>query len=160
MAADPTRNFLRHAVAALAYRAARACENAPSGFGSVRASASTRTAGEILAHMGDLFAWAATHARGSPVWKVATPLPWDEEVARFFSEVGKFDTVLAGETPLACPAERLLQGPIADALTHVGQLAMLRRVAGSPMLGENYYKADVEPGIITATPPPAVAPFR
>jgi hypothetical protein len=160
MSADPTRDFLRHAVAALAYRAARACENAPPGFGSVRASSSTRTAGEILAHMGDLFAWAATHARGAPVWKVATPLQWSAEVARFFAEVGRFDEVLADESPLACPAERLLQGPIADALTHVGQLAMLRRLAGSPMSGENYYKADVSSGVISATLPPAAAPFR
>jgi hypothetical protein len=90
---------------------------------------------------------------------VATPLPWDDEVARFFAELAKFDAVLAEGLPLACPAERLLQGPIADALTHVGQLALLRRLAGSPMPGENYYKADIVPGRIAATLPPAVAPF-
>jgi hypothetical protein len=160
MPADDTIRMLRHAIAALAYRAARACENAPTGFGLVRASESTRTAGEILAHMGDLFAWAASHAKGAPEWKVAAPLPWEQEVLRFYAELGKFDTVLAGEAPIACPAERLLQGPVADALTHVGQLAMLRRLAGSPMLGENYYKADVAVGSITPSLPPAVAPFR
>ena len=159
MAADPTRPFLRHTVAALAYRAARACENAPAGFGEVRASTATRTAGAILAHMGDLFDWAASHAVGSPVWKTSDPLPWEQEVARFFAALKKFDTVLAAEAPLACPAERLFQGPIADAITHVGQLAMLRRLAGSPMLGENYYKADIAVGQIDAVPPPAAAPF-
>ena len=115
--------------------------------------------GAILAHMGDLFDWAASHALGSPAWKTSDPLPWEQEVARFFSSLAKFDAVLATEAPLACPAERLFQGPIADAITHVGQLAMLRRLAGSPMLGENYYKADIAIGQVGIVPPPAAAPF-
>jgi hypothetical protein len=156
---DPTRTVLRHVVAALSYRAARACEHAPPGFEAVRASDRTRSAGEILAHMGDLFAWAATHARGAPVWNVSAPLPWAEGVARFFDLLDTFDAVLVADSPLACPVERLLQGPVADALTHVGQLAMLRRLAGSPMLGENYYKADIAAGRIGPTLSLAVAPF-
>ncbi|HEY2787351.1 MAG TPA: hypothetical protein VGJ05_20510 [Fimbriiglobus sp.] len=159
MPVDPARTFLRHTVAALSYRAARACENTPPGFDLVRAADSTRTAGQILAHMGDLFDWATSHALGAPVWNVATPMSWGKEVARFFAALAQFDAVLAAETPLACPAERLFQGPIADAITHVGQLAMLRRLAGSPMLGENYYKADIMVGQIHPLPSPAVAPF-
>ncbi len=109
--------------------------------------------------MGDLFDWATSHAVGSPVWKVAVPLPWEQEVVRFFTSLAKFDMVLAADAPLACPAERLFQGPIADAINHVGQLVMLRRIAGRPVLGENYYKANIAVGQVGPVPPAAVAPF-
>jgi len=157
---DPTRAFLRHTLAALAYRAARACENAPPGFTEFRVSPLTRPAGEILAHMGDLFDWAAKLAEGKPEWRVATPLPWDQEVQRFFAALSRFDAALAAGKPIEVPLERLFQGPVADALTHVGQLAMLRRAAGSPQVGENYVKADIAAGRITKDLPPPAAPFR
>jgi hypothetical protein len=96
--------------------------------------------------MGDLFDWALSIAQGQQVWNDSTPLPWDREVARFHAALGRLDAFLASGAPLACKPEQLFQGPIADALTHVGQLAMLRRMAGAPMRGENYFKADVEAG--------------
>jgi len=49
----------------------------------------------------------------------------------FSPALKKFDDYLASEKPLQAPAEKLFQGPIADALTHVGQIAMLRRMAAS-----------------------------
>ncbi len=153
-------HFLRHAVAALAYRAARACESAPPDFANARASGSTRSAGAILAHMADLFDWATKLAAGVHEWKPREPQTWDGDVDRFFAALAGFDAVLAAETPLGCPAERLLQGPIADALTHVGQLAMLRRAAGSPMIGESYYKAEIAIGQINKVLSPPAAPFR
>ncbi|MFL5330115.1 MAG: hypothetical protein ACJ8C4_14530 [Gemmataceae bacterium] len=156
---DPALPLLRHAVAALSYRAARACENAPPNFAEVRASESTRTAGAILCHMGDLFDWAAKLALGKHEWKPAEPLPWEREVNRFFTTLGRFDAILA-EGQLACSAEKLLQGPISDALTHVGQLAMLRRLAGSPMIGESYFGADISVGHITPQLPAPAAPFK
>ena len=156
---DPTRSMLRHAVAAVSYRAARVCENAPPNFAAVRASDSTRSAGAILAHMSDLFEWAMTLVAGSPGWNSVAALPWEQEVDRFFEALSRFDAALARDTPLACPAERLLQGPIADALTHVGQLAMLRRLAGAPQVGENYFKANIAVGSITRNLPAPVAPF-
>jgi hypothetical protein len=140
--------MLRHSVATLAYRAYRTFENAPTGFGDVRACAATRSAVQILAHMGDLFDWALSIARGKQVWKESTPMSWDEETARFFEALQRFDDYLASDSPLPCESEKLLQGPIADALTHVGQLAMLRRLAGSPMRGESYYKADIKMGCV------------
>jgi hypothetical protein len=156
---DPSISLLRHAVAALSYRAARTCENAPPDFADVRASESTRTAGAILCHMGDLFHWAAKLAAGNHEWNPAAPLPWDREVDRFFAALGRFDAILA-EGQLACSAEQLLQGPVADALTHVGQLAMLRRLAGSPMIGESYFGADITGGRITKKLPGPAAPFK
>src|SRR5262245_42587981 len=158
--ADIKRDFLRHTLAALAYRTARACENAPPGFAEFRASASTRSASEILAHMGDLFDWAVTLSAGKPQWHTATPLPWEQEVERFFATLAKFDALLAADGPIEAPLERLFQGPIADALTHSGQISMLRRVAGSPMIGENYFRADIAAGNIAKDLPPAAAPFR
>jgi hypothetical protein len=88
---------------------------------------------------------SATCSIGHARW-LSAPLPWDQEVARFFASLAQFDAVLAGDAPLDCTAEKLFQAPIADALTHIGQLAMLRRLAGSPVRGEDFSSADIVPG--------------
>ena len=146
MATDETRALLRHTLATVAYRGRKAVADAPDGFADVRAAAESRSAGQILAHMGDLFDWALSLADGDQRWQDSTPLPWPEEVARLFEAMRRFDERLAGTAPLACPAERLFQGPIADALTHIGQIALLRRLAGMPVRAENYSKADIAAG--------------
>ncbi len=105
-----------------------------------------RQAAAILAHIGDLFDWALGLADGVHLWKNAEPLPWGAEVARFFTALDRFDRRLASDAPLGFPAERIFQGPIADALTYVGQLAMLRRVAGAPVRAENYFRAAIVAG--------------
>jgi hypothetical protein len=145
-ASDPDVPLLRHALATLAYRAGKALRDAPDGFGDFRPAEGGRTAVQILAHMGDLFDWALTMADGDAVWNEARPLPWDAEVARFFAALERFDARLAGGTPLAQPAAAIFQGPVADALTHTGQLAMMRRMAGAKMRGENYFRADIVAG--------------
>src|SRR5579862_2446620 len=117
---------------------------------SRRQSVAQRSSGirpiQILAHFGDLLDWACRHAQGKSEWHTSKPLPWDQEVVRFFAALDKFDKHLASTTELGCPPEKLFQGPIADALTHVGQIAMLRRMSGSPIKGENYYGADIAEG--------------
>ena len=143
---DDKRELLRHTVATLAYRGGKALSNAPEGFDQFRAGDKTRTPGQILAHIGDLLDWAAGLAKGEQVWHDSALLPWAQEVARFFDALQRFDACLAAETPLGFPAERLFQGPIADALTHVGQLTMLRRIAGAPIKSENYFKAEIVAG--------------
>lgn len=140
---DIQREFLRHAVATLAYRGGKAVQGAPSTFSSFRAGEKTRTPGEILAHIGDLLDWAHWLAKGQNRGQISKPLSWEQEVARFFSELEKLDSYLASDEPLGFPAEKLFQGPIADALTHVGQIGMLRRLAEAPVRGENYFKADI-----------------
>jgi hypothetical protein len=154
-APDADLPMLRHTVAALAYRAGRAVRGAPDGFGDFRAGEGGRTAVQILAHMGDLFDWALTMAEGEAVWKDAVPLPWEGEVARFFAALERFDARLASGRPLAHRATKIFQGPVADALTHTGQLAMLRRLAGAKIRGENYFKADIAAGRVglDQTPP-------
>jgi hypothetical protein len=145
-AGDPARALLRHTVATLAYRGAKCTRGAPPGFGDFRMHDTIRTPAEIVAHMGDLFEWALWMAKGQHVWRQATPLPWERESHRFFTALQQFDAYLASGASLACPAERLFQAPIADALTHVGQLAMLRHAAGAPIRGENYAAADIAAG--------------
>jgi hypothetical protein len=147
--------LLRHTVATLAYRCSRAVEGAPAEFGAFRASPKTRTPGEILAHMGDLFDWAMHLADGKPAWHDSPALEWSAAVDRFFGVLEAFDRRLASAEPLACGAGKLFQGPVADALTHVGQIAMLRHMAGYKMRGENYFVATIQAGSagVTQTPP-------
>jgi hypothetical protein len=145
-ASDADVPMLRHAVATLAYRAGKALRGAPESFGGFRSGEGGKTAVEILAHMGDLFDWALTMADGEAVWKDAAPLPWDSEVVRFFGALERFDARLAGGAPLAQPATKIFQGPVADALTHTGQLAMMRRMSGAKMKGENYFRAEIVAG--------------
>jgi hypothetical protein len=146
---------LRHAVATVAYRGGKVVRDAPAGFPDFRAGDTTRTPLQILSHIGDLFDWASALARGEKTWNEAKPESWDREVARFFETIKRFDDILASPEPLGCEGERLFQGPIADALTHVGQLALLRRLAGGAVRGENYFRADVVAGRVgrEQTPP-------
>jgi len=144
--ADTKHISLRHALATLAYRGARAVRNAPAEFADLQAGPTTRKPGQILAHIGDLLDWALSIANGKQAWHDSTPLPWSLEVSRFFMALEALDRRLASGEPLPCSPEKLFQGPIADALTHVGQIAMLRRMAGHPIGGENYFVAEIKEG--------------
>lgn len=155
---DEKRELLRHTLAALAYRATRALEDAPGSFAAFDGAG--RLPVEILAHMGDLFDWALAMAEGQPRWRNSAPLPWDEEQKRFFMTLGAFDAYLASDKVLHAPIERLMQGPVADALSHAGQLAMLRRLAGCPTRGENFYVAEIAVGQVTAKQPAPIKPFQ
>lgn len=147
---DPSRELLRHTVATLAYRGGKTLRDAGADFATYRAGEKTRTPLEILAHIGDLLDWGLSIARGKQVWKNAEPRTWEQEGERFFAALKEFDRYLESGEPLACPPQKLFQGPIADALTHVGQIAMLRRLAGVPVRPENYFEADIEVGRVGA----------
>ena len=143
---DSARHLLRHTLATVAYRGSKALRGAPAEFANFRIGEKPRTPSQVLAHMGDLFDWALTIAQGKQEWHDSTPLQWSSEVERFFAAIKKFDDYLASSEPLHVSAESLFQGPIADALTHVGQVAMLRRLAAAPIKGENYFKAEIAAG--------------
>lgn len=143
--AGARRQLLRHAVATLAYRGGKAVRGAPDAFGSFHLAATSRTPVQILSHIGDLLDWALSLARGHEAWRDSPPRAWPDEVSRFYDGLARLDAELAGQEPRAS-CEQLLQGPIADALTHVGQLALLRRLAGSPVRGENYLRAGIVAG--------------
>lgn len=143
---DPVRELFRHTLATLAYRGGKAVRNTPAGFAEFDAGQGLRTPGQILAHVGDLLDWGLSIAMGKQKWQDSKPLPWEQETQRFFAALKKFDDYLASTKPVHSPFEKLFQGPIADAFTHVGQIAILRRLAGAPVKGENYHKAEITIG--------------
>jgi hypothetical protein len=144
-----SRAFLRHTLASLAYRGAKVVRNAGPSFADY-SSETSRTPAKILAHIGDLMDWGLAMSEGRREWHDSTPLAWERESERFFTALKKFDDYLASEKPLQVSAEKLFQSAIADALTHIGQLAMLRRMAGVPIKGENYYVAEITVGRVGA----------
>ena len=152
--------MLRHTLATLAYRGGKALRGAPAGFGEFRAAAGSRTPVEILAHIGDLLDWAAQLAEGHHVWQEAIPHAWEAEVARFFAGLERLDRRLAAGGPETFTPEALFQGPIADALTHVGQICYLRRLAGAPVRGENYFKAEIVAGRVSEEQAPPRREFE
>ncbi len=143
---DLKRELLRHTVATLAYRGGKAVRDAPQDFATFKIGEKTRTPIEILKHIGDLLKWGRLLAQGPYKWEEVPPQAWEDEVKRFFDELKQLDDYLASEAPLGNPPEKIFQGPIADSLNHVGQIAMLRRLAGSPVRGENYFKAEIVTG--------------
>jgi hypothetical protein len=156
---DPKRQLLRHTVATLAYRGGKAIRDTPAKFADFRVGERSRTPVAILAHVGDLLDWALSIAKGAQAWHDSAPSPWKRESMRFFEGLERLDRYLASDAPLHATAEKLFQGAIADALTHVGQIAMLRRLAGSPVKGENYYRADIAAGRVGPDQAAAVMEF-
>ena len=150
---DPQRQLLRHLIATLAYRTAKALRGAPDTFADFQAPGGVKTPVRTLAHMGDLFDWALRMAKGGKEWTEATPLPWAQESERFFAALKAFDDFLASDAPLKS-VERMVQGPIVDAITHAGQLAMLRRQAGSPIRAEAYFISEIAVGRVGADQAP------
>ena len=148
------RDLLRHCLATIAYRAGKVLRDSPKSFATFQPPEKARTPEQILTHMGDLQDWALSTAIGKPTWKDSQPLPWEQEVQRFFEALKRFDDYLAGEEALHASPEKLFQGPVADTLNHVGQLAMLRRLAGVPVKGENYFKAEIAAGRVSAEQSP------
>jgi hypothetical protein len=147
---DSKLELFRHTLAALAYRAGKSVRNAPDSFAEFHGAEGLRTPIQIVTHMGDLFDWALSIAKGKQAWQNSKPLPWEKEVERFFTALQNFDAFLASGAVAEAPLEKLFQGPVADALTHVGQIAILRRMAGAPVKGENYFKAVITVGRVGA----------
>jgi hypothetical protein len=153
------RELLRHTVATLAYRASKAVRDAPESFANFSVGPKTRTPVQIVAHLGDLFDWALSIAQGNTRWGSAEPKAWAAEVERFFAALAAFDAYLASESPLGAPADELFQGPVSDALTHVGQLTLLRGIAGVRVRPENYFKAKIRRGLVGRDQPSPVSEY-
>jgi hypothetical protein len=148
---------IRHTLATVAYRGGKALRNAPAGFSSVSAGEGSRTAGEILAHICDLFDWGATMAQGEQIWAPRASQGWEADCDRYFDAVAAFDRAL--ESPVEGSEAMLFQGPIADALTHIGQISLLRRLARSPVRAENYARAEITSGRVGRDQPAPRAEF-
>ena len=143
---DSSRHLLRHAIATVAYRGGKALRGAPEGFADFQTAEGSRTPSQIVAHMCDLFDWALSLVKGAQKWHGSDPLPWDKGSQRFFAALEALDAFLASGAPLGCSPDQLLQAPIADALTHIGQICLLRRLAGAPVRAENYLMAEIMAG--------------
>jgi hypothetical protein len=156
---------LRHAVATLAYRAAKVLRDFPEASVETRLSPSTRSPRELLAHLADLMHWAEGLARGEDRWQPVNEGGWAAHRERFFANLAALDAALAAAPAQAAPreqaaqAEQIFQGPIADALTHVGQLALLRGLAGAPVRPESYARAEIRAGGVGPEQPPPRAEF-
>jgi hypothetical protein len=153
--AETSRQFLRHVVATIAYRGGKAMRGAPAGFAEFHASDTTRTPGQIVAHLGDLLDWALSQVSGKEKWSDSKPIAWDDGVKRFFAGLKALDDYIASDAALSCTPEKLFQGALADALTHIGQISLLRRLAGSHVRAENYSRAEIVAGRVGSeqTPP-------
>lgn len=151
--------LIRHTLATLAYRCSKTIRGGDNEFANFSAGEGVRTPLQILSHIGDLLDWALTQANGEEKWFNAKAVSWEEQAARFHAALKLLDERLASDQPIACTYEKLFQGPIADALTHVGQLATLRHLAGRKITGENYFVAKIETGNTGADQPPGVFEF-
>jgi hypothetical protein len=153
------RRLLRHTLATLAYRCSKTLRDAPDGFSEFRLSQDTRTPGNLLTHISNVLEWALALAKDEKKPSRSSSLSWNEEVARFYHLLKDLDDYLASDAPLHASAEKLFQGPIADALTHTGQLALLRRMAGAAIRGENYFVANIVTGNVGSNQAKAVREF-
>jgi len=150
MTNDPTltgrRELLRHTLATLAYRAQKVLHDPPAGLAEQRASPASRTSLEILSHLGDLMEWGTRMALGDYKWAAEPSVDWAAACDRFFRGLAAFDAAVASASFEKFAPEVIFQGPIADALTHVGQLALLRGAAGAPIKPESYARAEIQIG--------------
>jgi hypothetical protein len=139
----PERRLLRHLLAALAYRTQKALRDAPAEFAGYRVAPGTRTPHELVRHMSGVLNYALGLVT-TPRALLETLPTLDEEMRRFHALLEALAARLAEEFEFPIElAERLLQGPLADAMTHAGQLAMLRRLAGCPVPPEDFFLAHV-----------------
>jgi hypothetical protein len=155
---DLARDTLRQLAATLAYRAAKVLRDVPPSFATYRIAPNARTAVEIVAHMGDLMKWGISLAKGDYAWKAEGSDDWDREVNRFFTLLGELDVHVADHY-FNGSVEKLIQGPLADALTHVGQLSMMRGAAGMPVKPESYARAEIVAGRVGRDQTAAKAEF-
>ena len=153
-------DVLRHLVATLAYRAAKAVRDVPPEFPHASVSATTRRPVHIVAHMADLMSWAASLAEGRSDWTPTGSDDWKTEVERFFNGLEELDRRLAATPPSAESIEKLIQGPLADALTHVGQIALLRGMTGAAVRPESYARAQITRGRVSLDQAPPGREFE
>ena len=140
------RELLRHTVATLAYRAEKVLRDPPDGFASMRLSPSSRSALDIVSHLGDLMEWGERMARGEYLWEARPSGEWSVACDRFFESVKALDAAIGKASFDKYPVEMIFQGPVADALTHVGQLSIMRGVAGGSVRPESYARAEIQTG--------------
>jgi hypothetical protein len=152
-----TRQLLQHFLAALAYRTQKALRDAPASFADFRIGPTSRTPHELLWHMTGVIGYARTMLRGGTF--VPPGVSFTEEIVRFHDTLAALSADFGDDTLTArITDEQFLQGPLSDAMTHAGQLAMLRRLAGAPVASENFIYAQIRSDNVSAEQPAPAAP--
>ena len=155
---EQQREMLCHFLAALAYRTQKALRGAPDSYPDFRASKTSRTPHELVWHMTGVLGYARTFFHGG-VWQPGKLATFNDEVSRFHEVLESLSNLFASGAPMHGITEKqMLQGPLADAMTHTGQLAMLRRLAGSPVAPENFIRANVSTENLGIDQPAPAAP--
>jgi hypothetical protein len=149
--------MLRHFLASIAYHASKAIRDAPDGYPEIEVGAGVRTPRRILHHITGVLSYAHSFFEHYETTYFDLE-PWDTEVESFYTILGKLDESLREKAPNGVTEERLLQGPLSDSMAHVGQLLMLRRMAGSPVPSENFVYAEIKAGALGPDQPEPVAP--
>jgi len=144
--ADTERELLRHLIATIVMRGRVAITDAAEDFDGFRVNNDARSPGEILAHIGDLLEGSFYLMKGEMRYLTSSPLEWKEEVARFLASAKRLDDLIASDVEFHQPIKKLIQGPIADALTHVGQIILLRRIAGNGTVAKDYFGTELTLG--------------
>ena len=133
-----SRRLLRHFLGALAYRTQKALRGAPDSFADFRIAPTARTPFELVWHMTGVIGYARTFIHGGDFEPPRLPT-FRDEVTRFHETLAALSADFGeGALTARITDEQFLQGPLADAMTHAGQLAMLRRLHGSPVASENF----------------------
>lgn len=161
MILDNLKNIFlfRHTLASLAYRGGKTIRGVSESFPQFKVTPQAKAPIFILAHINDLFDWTIHLIEGESIWVNSSPSSWDDETKRFHAGLQKIDDLIVSGAEMKCSFEKLFQGPVADALTHIGQIAYLRRLAGIPVMGENYFVADIELGRLGADQNPSKIEF-
>jgi hypothetical protein len=154
---DHKRDMLRHFLASIAYHASKAIRDAPDGYPEIEVGAGVRTPRRILHHITGVLSYAHSFFEHYETTYFDLE-PWDTEVESFYTILGKLDESLREKAPNGVTEERLLQGPLSDSMAHVGQLLMLRRMAGSPVPSENFVYAEIKAGALGPDQHEPVAP--
>jgi hypothetical protein len=145
------KDFFRHFLATIAYRARKVIFGSPADFGTFDTDHGVRKPVEILSHMSNILQHAQSFFITTETTRISVGT-WEQEVERFFRVLSELDKLLAtGTEPKGRTAEQLLQGPLADAMTHIGQLAMLRRMASAPIPKEDFDEATIRLGDVGLT---------
>jgi hypothetical protein len=152
------QELLTHFLAALAYRTQKSLRAAPESFADFKAGNNVRTPHELLWHMTGVLGYARTFFNGG-IWRPDKLPAFRDEIQRFHQVLQDLGTLLEKDTPAkGISAAQLLQGPLADAMTHAGQLALLRRLSGSPVPPENFIRANIDAANLGPEQPAPVAP--
>ena len=154
---DDEDGLLRHFLASIAYHASKAIRDAPPNYPELDVGMGVRTPRRILNHVTGVLSYAHSFYEQYDTTYFEDK-PWGDEVDHFYETLGRLDASMAESKPREVTERQLLQGPLSDAMAHVGQLLMLRRLAGSPVPSENFIYADIRVGVVGPDQPDPVAP--